>query len=285
MRALFSSAFVLNMHQYTWDEETRTMKSPDDEQEKLDEAIRGQAWAREALALPLSSGGQDQEFLPVESLVQVQDDMSTATLNTKNRRDRETKGVAGSASYKGDKGAPTLILGRPGSTKAGPAPTCKESSGEESDEDQSVMSDMTTMTDKSIQREELAELRKLRDLMNKGQLVDVTALDLDKLDMGSDVDDASGNGSDHTGAGASAEEEDEEEEEEEDEEGAEEEDVEEASGDRGGGANNVYGSSSDGTDKGGGSAEESGTHESQAGIAPAPSDRVNVRDKMATGDG
>ena len=42
-RELFSSAFVLKMHQYSWNEETRTMTSPNDKQEKLDEAIRGQA--------------------------------------------------------------------------------------------------------------------------------------------------------------------------------------------------------------------------------------------------
>ena len=47
----------------------------------------------------------------------------------------------------------------------------------------------------------------------------------------------------------------------------------------------MYGSSSDGTDKGSGSAEESGTQESQAGLTPAPSDGVNVEVKMATGDG
>ena len=84
---------------------------------KLDEAIRGQAWAREALALPLSNSDQEQEFLPVESLVQVQDDVSTTALNTKNRRSGKAKGVAGSTSYKGGKGEPTLILGR----KVGPA--------------------------------------------------------------------------------------------------------------------------------------------------------------------
>ena len=106
------------------------MKSPDDEQEKLDEAIRGQAWAREALALPLDSGGQDQDFLPVDSLVQVPEDMSTTTLNTKNRRGRKSKGVAGSASYKGDKGAPTLVLGR-----AGPASAAEDCPSGVSDED------------------------------------------------------------------------------------------------------------------------------------------------------
>ena len=147
------------------------------------------------------------------------------------------------------------------------------------------MSDMTTMTDKSIQREELAELRKLRDLMKRGQLVDITALDLDKLDVESEVDDASENGSDHTDAGASAEEEEEEEDEWRAKKGVEEEEVEKASGDRGEGANKVYGSSSDVTDKGSGPAEESGTQESQAALTPAPSDGVNVEVKMATGDG
>ena len=40
VKALFSRAYILSMHWYTWDKESRTMNSPDDEQEKLDEAIR-----------------------------------------------------------------------------------------------------------------------------------------------------------------------------------------------------------------------------------------------------
>ena len=284
VNGLFSSTFVLSMHKHKWNEETRTMRSPDDGQEKLDEAIRGQAWAREALALPLSSNDQEQEFLPVESLVQVQDDKSTTTLNTKNRRGGGAKRVAGSASYKGDKGAPTLILGR----KAGPASTARKGSNEGSEDDLSVMSDVTTMTDKSIQREELAELRKIRDLMSKGQLVDVTALDMDKLAMESGDEGDSLSGSGRTRAGESADEEDEAIDEEDHEdygEEDEEEEEDETSGTRAEGVNKVYGSSSDETGKGGGSAGESATQLSQKGSSPAPSDGVNADDQMATGDG
>ena len=61
------------------------MTSPNNEQEKMDSAICGQSWAKAALALPVSGDNQDQEYLPVDSLLRVPDDMSTTTLNTKNR--------------------------------------------------------------------------------------------------------------------------------------------------------------------------------------------------------
>ena len=181
---LFSSALVLSMHQYTWDEGTRTMTSPNDEQEKMDSAIRGQSWAKAALALPVSGDNQDQEYLPVDSLLRVIDDMSTTTLNTKNRCSKKSRAVPGGASYKGDAGAPTLVLGKVASTRNKADPSGEEvDDDDDSDDDNSEVSDMTTMTNKSIQRTELVELRRIRDLIQGGQLVDVTTVGLANLDI------------------------------------------------------------------------------------------------------
>ena len=186
VQKLFSSAVVLSMHQYAWDETTHTMTSPNDEQEKMDSAIRGQSWAKAALALPVSGDNQDQEYLPMDSLLRVPDDMSTTTLNTKNRCGKKSRAVPGGASYKGDVGAPTLVLGKAASTRNKAAPGGEDvDDDDDSDDDASEVSDMTTMTNKSIQREELMELRRMSDLIQGGQLVDVRTVDLANLDIDS----------------------------------------------------------------------------------------------------
>ena len=161
-----------------------------------------------------------------------------------------------------------------------------------SNEDQSVVSGITPMTNKSIQREELTHIRKVRELMKKDQLVEVTTLDTSKLNVGSGKDDVSLSGSDRTGAGLSVdkgevheEEEMHEEEEEEDHERDVAEEEEEASGTRRADANNMYGSSSNDTNKGGGSGEERATHAGRSGLPSAPSGGANAGDQMAAGDG
>ena len=294
VQKLFSSAVVLSMHQYAWDETTRTMTSPNDEQEKMDSAIRDQSWAKAALALPVSGDSQDQEYLPVDSLLRVADNMSTTTLNTKNRCSKKSRAVPGGASYKGDVGAPTLVLGRAPSTRNKAGPSDEEVDDDtDSNDDASAMSDMTTMTNKSIQREELEELRRIRDLMNGGQLVDVTTINVANLDMDTggeefSTDDAT---SVHT----------EEEEEEnvassteemeyekktlgEEESTTAEEEAGNVTAD-GVNANNLNGPLSDGSDKEDGTTNKGDTRAGQDALTSSSSAEDNVEQQIAAGDG
>ena len=45
------------------------MKSPNDEQEKLDKALLSQPWAKAVLAIPSCGLAQDEGRLPVDALV------------------------------------------------------------------------------------------------------------------------------------------------------------------------------------------------------------------------
>ena len=193
---LFDSSYRLHADRYSWDPESRTMKSPHDEQEKQRKALMEQDWAKAVLAAPKAGLVQEENYLPVETFIKAakasgKDDASITTINTRNRRGGGRATTAfGRGNYKGDEGAPTLMLGK--DVCAGEATARSAtggSDGEDGDDgddvgdDASAVSDMTTMSGKSIKRGELEELRMIRDLLRKGQVVDVSAIDFSKLEI------------------------------------------------------------------------------------------------------
>ena len=180
---VFGVDCTLSMHEFKWDEATRTMKSPNDEQEEMAAAMRNQEWARKLLGVRASGGEERQDLLPVEMLRPVSDDASTTTLNTKNRR-RKGKREADEATYKGDAGAPTLVLGRkaPAKEVAGSGEEAEES--DDGDDDASAVSALTTLSNKSVSRAELEAFRAFREKAKAGHYIDITNVDLAHLSLG-----------------------------------------------------------------------------------------------------
>ena len=92
------------------------MKSPHDEMEAQRKALMEQEWAKKVLAAPKAGPAQEESYLPVETLIKAakasgKDDASITTINTRNRRGGGRATTAfGRGNYKGDEGAPTLML-------------------------------------------------------------------------------------------------------------------------------------------------------------------------------